>query len=66
MERFVQSGPGRSNDSFNLLRRGAFAPVRPAVKLSDNPLKAMGPPADIARYRRVFQVGTQAPLPVAV
>jgi nicotinate phosphoribosyltransferase len=39
---------------------------RPAVKLSDNPLKAMGPPADIARYRRVFQVGQQVSVPVAV
>ena len=39
---------------------------RPAVKLSDNPMKAMGPPAELARYRRVFQVGEQAPLPVAV
>jgi nicotinate phosphoribosyltransferase len=27
---------------------------RPAVKLSDNPLKATGPPAEIARYLRVF------------
>ncbi|MCG2842631.1 nicotinate phosphoribosyltransferase [Sandaracinobacter sp. RS1-74] len=27
---------------------------RPAVKLSDNPAKATGDPAEIARYRRVF------------
>jgi len=39
---------------------------RPAVKLSDNPMKAMGPPDDVARYRRVFQVGEQVSLPVAV
>ena len=39
---------------------------RPAVKLSDNPMKAMGAPAELARYRRVFQLGEQAPLPVAV
>jgi hypothetical protein len=26
----------------------------------------MGPPAETARYRRVFQVGEQASLPVAV
>ena len=24
-------------------------------------MKAMGPPAEIARYRRVFQLGEQAP-----
>ena len=29
-------------------------------------MKAMGPPAEIERYRRVFQVGEQAPLPLAV
>ncbi|MGQ4273361.1 nicotinate phosphoribosyltransferase [Terrihabitans sp. B22-R8] len=28
---------------------------RPAVKLSDNPAKATGEPADIARYRHVFE-----------
>ena len=39
---------------------------RPAVKLSDNPMKAMGPAAEIARYRRVFQIGEQISLPVAV
>jgi nicotinate phosphoribosyltransferase len=27
---------------------------RPAVKLSDNFAKAMGPPDEIERYRRVF------------
>ena len=27
---------------------------RPAVKLSDNPLKSTGPPEEIARYRQVF------------
>jgi hypothetical protein len=29
------------------------------VKLSDNPEKAMGPEAEIARYKRVFGVGEQ-------
>jgi nicotinate phosphoribosyltransferase len=29
---------------------------RPAVKLSDNPEKAIGDPAEIARYRRVFGI----------
>jgi nicotinate phosphoribosyltransferase len=27
---------------------------RPAVKLSDNYAKALGPPEEIQRYRRVF------------
>ena len=27
---------------------------RPAVKLSDNPAKATGDPAEIARYLRIF------------
>jgi nicotinate phosphoribosyltransferase len=27
---------------------------KPAVKLSDNPAKALGPPSEIERYRRVF------------
>ncbi|MGI9424670.1 MAG: nicotinate phosphoribosyltransferase [Hyphomicrobiaceae bacterium] len=31
----------------------------PTVKLSDNPLKAVGPPETIERYRRVFKVGAQ-------
>jgi nicotinate phosphoribosyltransferase len=36
------------------------------VKLSDNALKAMGPPQEIERYRRVFETATQASLPLAV
>ena len=39
---------------------------RPAVKLSDNPNKELGPPEEIARYRRVFGVKGMAPLPVLV
>jgi nicotinate phosphoribosyltransferase len=31
----------------------------PTVKLSDNPTKAMGPPDEIARYKRVFETGAQ-------
>ena len=37
---------------------------RPAVKLSDNPAKATGDRAEIARYLRVF--GTSAVFPRAV
>jgi nicotinate phosphoribosyltransferase len=37
---------------------------RPAVKLSDNYRKAMGPPEEIGRYRRVFGVEGVADVPV--
>jgi nicotinate phosphoribosyltransferase len=53
-------------DPFSIVCKVLSADGRPAVKLSDNPAKAIGPPAEIARYRRVFGVGDQAPLPVTV
>jgi nicotinate phosphoribosyltransferase len=37
---------------------------RPAVKLSDNYLKAMGPAGEIERYRRVFGTAGVADLPI--
>ncbi len=51
---------------FSLVCKAAAANGRPTVKLSDNPNKAMGPTAEIERYRRVFGVGAQTPRPVAV
>ncbi|RAK59110.1 nicotinate phosphoribosyltransferase [Phenylobacterium hankyongense] len=39
---------------------------RPAVKLSDNPEKATGDPAEIARYRRVFGDGGQVSRAVSI
>ena len=39
---------------------------RPAVKLSDNPLKAMGPADEVARYLRVFGAEGFAAQPVEV
>jgi nicotinate phosphoribosyltransferase len=39
---------------------------RPAVKLSDNYQKAMGPPAEVERYRRIFGIAGVANIPVAV
>jgi nicotinate phosphoribosyltransferase len=39
---------------------------RPAVKLSDNPLKATGDPAEIERYRRVFGTKAEDARPVEV
>jgi nicotinate phosphoribosyltransferase len=53
-------------DPFSLVCKVISADGRPAVKLSDNPLKAMGPPAEVERYRRVFQVGHQTSVPLAV
>ena len=39
---------------------------RPAVKLSDNPNKELGPPEEIARYRRIFGVAGMTAQPVLV
>ena len=52
--------PGNRLAPFSLVCKVASAEGRPAVKLSDNPLKATGPADEIARYRRVFGVGEQA------
>jgi nicotinate phosphoribosyltransferase len=51
---------------FSLVCKAVAAEGRPTVKLSDNPNKAVGPRAEVARYRRVFGVGAQAPQPVLV
>jgi len=37
---------------------------RPAVKLSDNYAKALGDPAEVERYRRVFGTAGVANMPV--
>jgi len=44
---------------FSLVCKAVSANGRPTVKLSDNPNKAMGPVDQIARYKRVFDVGPQ-------
>ncbi len=44
---------------FSLVCKAISANGRPTVKLSDNPNKAMGPSAEIDRYKRVFGVGQQ-------
>ncbi len=51
---------------FSLVCKAVAAEGRPTVKLSDNPEKAMGPAAEIARYKRVFDVGDQRAIPVTV
>ncbi len=51
---------------FSLVCKAVSADGRPTVKLSDNPNKALGPPAEVERYRRVFEVGAQTGRPVRV
>jgi nicotinate phosphoribosyltransferase len=51
---------------FSLVCKAVAANGRPTVKLSDNPEKAMGPEAEIARYKRVFGVGEQVRREVVV
>ena len=51
---------------FSLVCKAVSANGRPTVKLSDNPNKSMGPPDEVARYKRVFGVGAQTPMEVIV
>jgi nicotinate phosphoribosyltransferase len=59
----------QGNGSFNpvsLVCKLSEVDGRPAVKLSDNYQKAMGPAAEIERYRRVFGTAGVANAPVSV
>ncbi|SEF83608.1 nicotinate phosphoribosyltransferase [Jhaorihella thermophila] len=58
--------PGDALAPFSLVCKAAAANGRPTVKLSDNPEKAMGPPEEIERYKRVFGVGEQKRIKVEV
>ena len=58
--------PGDALAPFSLVCKAVSANGRPTVKLSDNPEKAMGPPEEIERYKRVFGVGEQQRLEVLV
>jgi nicotinate phosphoribosyltransferase len=51
---------------FSLVCKAVSANGRPTVKLSDNPAKAMGPKAEVERYKRVFGVGVQQEMAVVV
>ncbi len=51
---------------FSLVCKAVAANGRPTVKLSDNPLKALGPVVEIERYKRVFGVGEQVGMEVVV
>jgi nicotinate phosphoribosyltransferase len=58
--------PGDALAPFSLVCKAIAADGRPTVKLSDNPVKAMGPKDEIERYKRVFGVGKQDALEVVV
>ncbi|MEX3017471.1 nicotinate phosphoribosyltransferase [Gymnodinialimonas hymeniacidonis] len=51
---------------FSLVCKAISANGKATVKLSDNPEKAMGPDAEIERYKRVFGVGEQERVEVVV
>ena len=57
---------GDALSPFSLVCKAVAADGRPTVKLSDNPRKAMGPKAEVERYRRVFGVGAQEEMEVVV
>ncbi len=57
---------GDALSPFSLVCKAVTANGRPTVKLSDNPLKALGPADEIERYKRVFGVGAQTPRAVQV
>jgi nicotinate phosphoribosyltransferase len=63
---FAGLAEGDALAPFSLVCKAVAADGRPTVKLSDNPNKAMGPADQIARYKRVFGVGAQAPIDVVV
>ena len=57
----------REDGSFNpisLVCKLVSVDGRPAVKLSDNYAKAMGPPAEVERYRNVFGSEGMSNVPV--
>ena len=57
---------GDALSPFSLVCKAVGAEGVPTVKLSDNPVKATGEPAEVERYRRVFGVGAQQPMAVTV
>ncbi len=57
---------GDSLAPFSLVCKAVSANGNATVKLSDNPNKAMGPEAEIERYKRVFGVGEQEKVEVVV
>ncbi|MDE0307271.1 MAG: nicotinate phosphoribosyltransferase [Albidovulum sp.] len=58
--------PGGALDPFSLVCKAVAADGRDTVKLSDNPLKAIGPASEIDRYRRIFDAIEQEPMDLVV
>ena len=58
--------PAPELDPISLVCKVTSANGRPAVKLSDNPEKAVGDPEEIERYRRIFGVRGVVAQPVRV
>ena len=56
---FRELVPNGGLDPFSIVCKAVEADEKPTVKLSDNPGKAMGPAAQIERYKRVFELGQQ-------
>ncbi len=52
--------------AISLVCKVAEADGRPAVKLSDNPNKALGPRDEVERYRRVFGMAGMSKQPVVI
>jgi nicotinate phosphoribosyltransferase len=53
-------------DAISLVCKVSEANGRPALKLSDNPNKAMGDPGEVARYLRVFGTEGRVEQPVSI
>jgi nicotinate phosphoribosyltransferase len=58
--------PNEGLDAISLVCKVSDANGRPALKLSDNPNKAMGNPGEIARYLRVFGTEGRVEQPVSI
>lgn len=63
---FRELAPDNALAPFSLVCKAVEANGKPTVKLSDNVGKAMGPEAEIARYRRVFDLQHQSDAPIIV
>src|ERR1700704_2336583 len=63
---FRACDPAGSNDfdPISLICKVSTVEGRPAVKLSDNYAKALGPPSEIERYRRIFGTAGVSNMPV--
>ncbi|HEY6337324.1 MAG TPA: nicotinate phosphoribosyltransferase [Candidatus Sulfotelmatobacter sp.] len=55
---------GTGFDPISLICKVSNAEGRPAVKLSDNYAKALGPPSEVDRYRRVFGTAGMSNVPL--